>query len=249
MAKKAVIPHNWQVPDTIRARFAEIPGTQRVIEAEGHLLFILHELPSPDDAARNLRLFWRAVDGTWKSDGRKVGMNALESHLTEYAERVQELEQAGGRAQSAYDYYRLQREISPLHRAADNMYATLAGGHELCPEDRGLISCRNQAATIERAAQLLKEDAQYGQGYAMAKQTELQAEASHRLNVLAAVFFPVLTLSSIFGMTLSHGFEQLYEPWLFWLLLTVGISTGLCLRRLILKKTTYLGSAMPIKQE
>ena len=35
-----------------------------------------------------------------------------------------------------------------------------------------------------------------------------QASAAHRLNVLAALTFPLLTLCAVFGMNLNHGLEE-----------------------------------------
>ena len=47
MEQKITIPHSWQVPASISARIAEVPGTQRCLEADGHLVLILHKLPTP----------------------------------------------------------------------------------------------------------------------------------------------------------------------------------------------------------
>jgi hypothetical protein len=38
------------------------------------------------------------------------------------------------------------------------------------------------------------------------------ARASHRLNLLAAFFFPIVTLCSIFGVSLEHGIDKLIPP-------------------------------------
>ena len=47
MERKMTIPHNWQIPHSISALVAEVPGTQRCLEADGHLVLILHKLPTP----------------------------------------------------------------------------------------------------------------------------------------------------------------------------------------------------------
>ena len=53
--------------------------------------------------------------------------------------------------------------------------------------------------------------------------------AAHRLNILAAFFFPLATLSAIFGMNLRHGFET--EPWPapFIVLIALGLGIGIIL--------------------
>ena len=40
------------------------------------------------------------------------------------------------------------------------------------------------------------------------------AVAAYRLNLLAAAFFPVATVSAVFGMTIAHGVES--SPTTFW---------------------------------
>jgi len=226
MPRKAAIPSNWQVPDLFRRRLGDVAGRQRSMSAEGHLLLILHELPSEDSAERNLRLFWRAPDGTWQSDGLGPGIAALQAHLAEYSKAVDHLDQLEAEAYGSEGYFRVRHAITPLRRAAHNMHKALQSAREAAPDDRELISCRNQADTIERAAELVYEDAEHGLQYAIARQAEQQAVASHRLNIIAALFLPLATVAAIFGMNVSHGLEHLFEPWLFWIVLVFGMVMG-----------------------
>ncbi|HEY5935951.1 MAG TPA: hypothetical protein VIU61_14985, partial [Kofleriaceae bacterium] len=65
-----VIPHNWEVPQVFRERFGTQAGRQRVMHDGGHLLLVLHEVPSRlESAERTARLYWRKPDGSWKSTG------------------------------------------------------------------------------------------------------------------------------------------------------------------------------------
>jgi hypothetical protein len=41
------------------------------------------------------------------------------------------------------------------------------------------------------------------------------AVSAHRLNLLAAFFFPIATLSAVFGVNLKHGLEDFPPPLLF----------------------------------
>jgi Mg2+ and Co2+ transporter CorA len=107
------------------------------------------------------------------------------------------------------------------------------------PQDRELISCRNQADSIERAADLVYEDAEHGLQYAIAKQGEYQAAATHRLNVMAALFLPLATIAAVFGMNLPHGFEQVDNPMPFMLVLFAGMSMGIVVKAFIVPRPRH----------
>jgi hypothetical protein len=215
--------------------------------AEGHLLLVLHEPPRAGVPERTGRLFWRDPEGTWKSKGLGDGPQALKRHVGEFAERVEELEKQWQAAGTAEDYYLLLRAIAPLHRTARNLHATLQQARELVPADRDLINLRDQVGEIERGIELLHGDARNGLDFTAAHQAEQQAArtysmavAAHRLNMLAAAFFPVATLSAIysaiFGMILAHGEQRWSTPALFWSLLGLGLVCGLVLARAIARK-------------
>lgn len=231
--KKASIPSNWDVPELFRRRLGDVAGRQRAMSADGHLLLILHELPSVDTAVRHLRLFWRAPDGTWKSDCLGPGIAALQAHLAEYSKAVDHLDKLEAEAYGSDAYFQVRHAIAPLRRAAHNMHKTLQAGREAAPDDRELISCRNMADTIERAADLVQEDADHGLQYAMARQAEHQAVATQRLNILAALFLPLATVAAVFGMNVPHGLEHVFEPWLFWVVLVLGMMMGFVVRAFV----------------
>ena len=233
MTQKITIPHNWQIPESIDSRIAEVPGTQRALEGEEHLVLILHKLPKPGHAERELTLFWRTPEGTWASSDGGAGIGTLQGHVAKFNDCVLELERDEEHANTADEYFHIRRQITPIHRAAQNMSATIHRAHELAPADRGLLACRNLAASVQRTSELLKDDATYGLEYAMAKQTESQALAAHRLNLIAAIFFPILAFASIFGMNLTHGFEHEGEPWLFWLMVALGITIGMGMKSVV----------------
>ena len=185
-------------------------------------------------------MFWRSVDGVWAADGRGVGINALQRHVTEFNSRVQELEDLENNATSADDYFHLRCEIAPIHRAAQNMSTAISRAYEACPEDRGLLICRNLATTVERTSELLKDDATYGLEYSMAKYAESQALASHRLNLIAAIFFPILAFASIFGMNMENGSEH-QNPCVFWLFVAFGIAIGMVMKNIVFRTNPVKG--------
>ena len=122
-------------------------------------------------------------------------------------------------------------------------------------EDPDLIVCRDQAYQIHRAAELVQGDCKIGLDCAIARRAEEEAESSrrmalsaHRLNVLAAIFFPIVTISAIFDMNLSHGLDRVFAPWLFWLVVLGAIVCGLFLKAAIVEKPGRPGAVDPNKR-
>jgi hypothetical protein len=237
MHVKSALPDTWEVPDVFRQRVGEKAGRQRAMFVDGHLLLILHEPPTGDHGHRGARIFWRAPDGTWKSNALGAGARSLRRHVDEYAQAVDRLESLEEHADRADEYQQLLARISPLLRAARNLYATLQEARELVREDRDLIICRDQAYAAQRSAELLNSDVQSGLQCAIARRAEEQSDSSHRmavaahrLNLLAALFLPVATIASIFGMNLAFGFETVYAPLPFWFAVFAGVMLGVLLR-------------------
>lgn len=110
----------------------------------------------------------------------------------------------------------------------------------MCPNDRDLILCRDRAYDIERAAELLYNEAKNALDFAIARRSEEQAAHSlrmalsaHRLNLLVAFFFPIATLSAVFGVNLAHGYEQQFAPLPFLGVLLLGLGSGLLLKSFV----------------
>jgi hypothetical protein len=250
---KTHVPPDWRVPEVFQRRLGDSAGRQRAMSADGHLLLILHEPPCPGVPERAGRLFWRDPEGVWRASTAADGVHALRRHLAKFTQRVEELEKDWKAAESAAGYFELLRALAPVHRTARHLHATLQQARELAPADRELINLRDQAGEIERAAELLHGDAKNGLDFTIAHQAERQAErtydmavAAHRLNLLAAVFFPVATLSAIFGMNLAHGLEEPGVGALFWVILGVGLVTGVLLARVIARRPTVSASRRPV---
>jgi hypothetical protein len=233
---KTVLPPTWDVPETFKARLGEDVGRQRAMASDGHLLLVLHEPPEADDVERRGRLFWRDAQGNWKSNTLGTGVQALRKHLADFSDRVDRLDRQFQQADDAGDYFDILQGIAPLHRTSRNLHAALQDARELLPQERDLIVLRDQAGTVERTAELLHQDAKNGLDYTIARQSEQQAERSyemaisaHRLNLLAAAFFPLATLCAVFGMNLRHGLEGWPSPLAFWGVLLVGLVSGMLL--------------------
>lgn len=240
---KTVVPATWNIPSQIRERFGETGGRQRAMAAEGHLLLVLHEPPTPDNRNRNARIFWRDPTGVWNSNTKGGGIHSLKKHLAEFSERVEQLERSLLNASGADDYFQLLQAVAPLHRTCRNLHVTLQQARDLMPDERDFIVLRDAAGDLERAFELVHLDAKNGLEYTVARRAELQSQrtyemavSAHRLNLLAALFFPITALSAVFGMNLSSGIDALQGPGMFWLILLAGFLSGLCLFTLIAQK-------------
>ena len=89
---------------------------------------------------------------------------------------------------------------------------------------------------------LLLEDARNALEYRSARQAEEQGKlsrealhASHRLNILAALFLPLTAITSLFGMNFEHGLDERL-PWPSWIVMAVGIALGCVIKGWLLAK-------------
>lgn len=235
-----LIPRDWKLPDTLRSRLGDEGGRQRAMFAEGHLLLVLHEVPKANDPDRKTRLLWRAPDGKWDSSTLGGGVAGLVKHLAEFEKVIDGLEDRLQKAQHARDYFSILQHVTPLGRSTRNLANALQEARGLVTGDRELIVARDKAGNLERACELLHADAVHGLDFTVARQGEEMAKASadmaragHRLNMIAAIFLPLSAVASVFGMQLTSGLENVASPWLFWIVLAIGVFIGLVMKAMI----------------
>lgn len=234
MAKKSQLPAAWAVPDDFHARLGSSIGRQRSMLADDHLLLVLHAPPTLDEDGRQGRFFWRDPDGKWSSSEGGNGMVSLERHLQDFSDRVDQCDAMEEAAVSSDDYFGVLNALAPVQRAARNLYDVLSEARKMVTTDRGLIDVRDEAYELVRRIDLLVGHTKTSMEYEVARRTEQQAQASHamavaahRLNLLAAFFFPVATLSAVLGMNVPHGLEELPAPLGFFIVVFVGLICGL----------------------
>ncbi len=210
MTRKSILPGTWQVPQQFRDRLGSHVGRQRAMQADGHLLLVLHAPPSPQDPQRVGRFFWRDEGGTWASNELGGGIAALHKHLDEYESMLSKVDQQEEKSRAADDYFDVLDRLAPLRRAAINLHTVLQNARKMVPDDRELIDARDRAYALERTAELLTTETKNSLELTVARQAEEQAAASqrmafasHRLNILAAIFFPIATIVAIFGIDLD----------------------------------------------
>jgi hypothetical protein len=243
MSLPTVLPRDWKVPDAIKERLGEEAGRQRIMQADGHLLLIVHAVPGTAKGKREGRLFWRSADGFWRASTGGQGIPAIRKLLDEYAAAVQAQEQEIERADEAEDYFRVLRALTPQLRSIRHLHQTVQQAREAVSDDRELILLRDAAGNVERAAELVHSDAQFGLDFTVAKRSEDTARAQHRLNLLVAFFFPAMTAAALLGMDVPSGLHQLPQPWTYWTLVGGTLVLGLIVRAAVLAPRKAPGDA------
>jgi hypothetical protein len=252
-----LLPSDWDVPMQLRARLGTSAGRQRVLQGDGHLILVLHAPPGANETDRRGRFFWRAPDGAWRSAPKAERVANIDGHLNDYRTAIEQLERAEDDAQDARAYFELLDQLVPLTRSVRNMYETFQQAREAIPSDRQLIVARDQAYELTRRADLLYADAKNALDFAVAWKAEQQAEsshqmavASHRLNMLVAFFFPVATLSAIFGIEMNNGlrtWDASHGPLPFLAIMLLGLCCGVLLTGFIARPTERPRRAIPRK--
>lgn len=134
----------------------------------------------------------------------------LAKHLEDYSRSIRRFDQLEEKASTADEYFAVIEGLLPLIRSTSHLHQVLQEARKLIPDDRGLINARDQAYELERTVDLLYSAAKNGLDFEVAKRAGEEARASrnmarsaHRLNILAAFFFPLATASSVLGMELE----------------------------------------------
>ena len=229
-----VIPPAWAVPARFRQRVGDGPGRQRAMIEDGHLLLILHDVPPPGLADRTARLFWRAPSGAWTAahgDGRA----ALDAHVAAFRTAIHALDEEVDRTHDVDALFRIIRAATPILRTVRHMHQALQQAREGV-DDHDVITLRDAAGDLERAIDLTLQDAKNALEHAQAKANEDQArfaqkalDAQHRLNLLAAVFFPVTAIASVVANSMHTGLEEVPAP-VFWIIIGAAFVSGWFIR-------------------
>jgi Mg2+ and Co2+ transporter CorA len=226
--------YNWKLPPEITERLGiNSYGAQRAIFEQGHLLLITHEPPSQDSNERVHAVFLRRPDGRWLYHGAEQGERALVELVDRYAAQLDKQEQAYPQAASADDLFELMDRLLPLSRAASHLRDALQSAREMVKEDRLLIDQRDRAVEVARGFELMLTSARVALDHRLARHAEEQTVAAMaatraqlKLNTLASITFPVMTLAAVLGMNLQHGLEG-RAVWVFWLVFGLGLALGL----------------------
>lgn len=237
---EGLLPADWDLPPSIPDRLGRTVGRQRVIDEAGHLLVIAHRVPAPDEDERRGCVAWRDPSGRWRAVDGREGRVALRETIDEYGATLARLDEQLERNPDIDGHFEILEHLAPITRSARHLHATLQDARERCRPDRGLIDLRDLAYGVERRAELLMGDARFSLDRALARSAHEQAQASRRgaeatdrLNRLAAVFLPLGTGAAILGMNVQTGLERLPPPWPLAIILGAGLTVGLLVSRRI----------------
>lgn len=223
------LPPHFRIEDEVREQLSSRPGHQRCIEGRGELLLVVHDVPKPRVPERQGLYFWKNRDGQW-NQASGPGLGGLEDLLNRYAKAIDSHEEVIDDADTAAEIFTILRHSGPLARSSRNLVQALEQVLSVEPEDREIRAFRDRAREIERAADLLNNDARVTLEFWQAERAEKQLHSSarlgriaYRLNLLAGFFLPLVALGGLLGMNVDlPGFVQ---P-LFWLIFIGGLAFG-----------------------
>jgi len=245
MADAPLIPSNWQLPDYFRGRLGVSAGRQRLMIGDKHMLIVAHAVPKTGDSSRRGLLFWRNAEGEWKASNGDPGKMAIANLLEVYEQTLEQFETLEAKAQLAAEYLPLLDGLAPFVRSSRNLYEVLQEARSAAPEVKELIDVRDRAYELSRSAELLYQDAKNSMEVAVVRRAEEQAasserlaNASHRLNTLAAIFFPLATLGAVFGTSLTENWSWSRSSGPFVMFVATGILLGLVLVGFVNKRPT-----------
>jgi Mg2+ and Co2+ transporter CorA len=226
--------YRWTLPAEITARLgSESWGAQRAIVESGQLLLVLHAPPKPDGNEREHEVYFRQQDGKWLHQGLEHGERALANFLDEYRTLLDELETRFEKVTDIDALFSVIDRLIPLARSSGNMKAALQSARESLDNDAFLIDMRDRSVEIARGFELLLADARQALDFRIARSAEAQTRAAEvgnraqqKLNILAAVTFPLMGVSAVFGMNLHSGLEGL-PAIAFWLVFVGGLLLGM----------------------
>lgn len=234
---------SWELPAPIEARLGEGSyGRQRAIFEEGYLLIILHNPPGTEEIERDEVAFLRKSDGQYLCEGHDGGEQQLRKLVASYRAKWEECDALYDKGTDAEGLFNLLEMLAPLNRASTNLASALQFARDFVKEDKFLIGARDDAYEMSRAFDLLLTDAKLKLDYLMAKnaeaasvKTDEMAKAQHKLNILAAITFPLMAMAALLGMNLTHGMED-RAPVLFYGVLVVGFIVGFIVKSWVTKK-------------
>jgi hypothetical protein len=245
MESTSLIPPEWTAfPAELRERIGATVGRQRFMAAERDVLIVAHMVPKHDEAGRRGVLFWRNENATWHCSNGDPGESAISMHLDRFANSIEHFESQDTVATEADDYLKLLEGLAPIVRCVRNLHEVMEEARRVLKDDRSLIDHRDRAYDLSRQAELLYEDAKNAMDVAVIRKADEQARAthqmtvaSHRLNMLAALFFPFATLGAIFGTTLTDNWtwSETYIP--FAMFLGTGLLMGLILAAFVARNS------------
>jgi len=227
--KNLNLPSHFDLEPELLEQLSGRSGHQRCVDGDGELLLMVHDVPKPRVPEREALFFWKRKDDQWvQSSG--TGLSELSAALDRYETAVDEHEAAIDKVEAAADIFNILRHSGPMSRSMRNLVNALEQVLAIDPDDRKILSLRDRAKEIERAAELLNSDGMVSLEFWRAERAEDHARSgarlnriAYRLNLLAGFFLPLVALGGLFGMNVD--LPEFIRP-LFWVILFSGLLVG-----------------------
>lgn len=234
------LPAHFELEPELREQLSGRPGHQRCVEGDGELLLVVHEVPEPGIPERRALYFWKRSDNRWMQASGE-GLSELEALLDRYTSTIDKHEEMLDESDTTAQLFPVLRHSGPLSRSIRNMVAALEQVLVIDGDDRAVLGLRDRARELERAADLLHNEARMSLDFLLAERAEAQAVSTEklnriafRLNLLAGFFLPLVALAGLFGMNVDlPGFIR---P-MFWVILFGGLAIGMALLWLVAHQT------------
>lgn len=216
--------------EDLRDQLSGWSGSQRCLIGDEELLLIVHEVPEPGAPERQPLVFWKRLGHGWVGPDLQPGLRRLIALLGRYESVIDDNEEDLDEPESAEQVFRVARHAGPLSRSMRNLVLAIDQACTHDPDNRTLRSCRDRGREIERAAELLFQDAKLTLDFTHAEGAEEQQEAAERLNVIAfrlnlmaGFFLPMMAIGGLLGMNVE--LPHFLEP-SFWAVLVSGLLIG-----------------------
>jgi len=223
------LPEHYEIEPEISEQLSGRAGHQRCVVGNSELLLILHEVPIAGIPEREAIFFWRRNDGRWLQPGGP-GIDELNALLDRYAKVIDKNEALLETTESTEQVFKILRQAGPLHRSTRNIVQALEQSLVQEPDDREIRAFRDRAKELERASELLQNDARETLIYWQAEASEEHAKSSDRLgkilfklNLVAGFFLPLVALGGLFGMNVNLPD---FIKGMFWLIFFGGLVVG-----------------------
>lgn len=223
------LPSHFRIDAELREQLSSRPGHQRCIEGRGELLLVVHDVPRPRIPERQALYFWKDYEGRWSQENGP-GLSGLSDLLDRYAKAIDGHEDVIDEADTAVEIFSILRHSGPLARSSRNLVQALEQVLLIDSDDREIRALRDRAREIERAADLLNNDARVTLQFWQAQRAEQQLRSSarlgkiaYRLNLLAGFFLPLVAMGGLFGMNVQ--LPEFTKRW-FWLIFFGGLIIG-----------------------
>lgn len=228
-----VIPEKWDIPATLRSRVGKTIGRQRTIQEDGHTLILLHQAPIANEKTRKGACCWITPDEKILFHSDTENFDFI---FNNYRKKINHLENAYKTADSAILHFKVLEEIVPIYFATIRLANALQMARDLLPKDRQVLLWRDETYELQRETEILQTCAKNALDYHQAKSVEDLSQityeltkTSHRLNMLATFFIPMMAISALFGMNVPNGFEKSESNLMFWGITLGSVVIGLVL--------------------